>query len=625
MDGSLGGPDCSFTNNVTPYFDNVTFATFGSTDAPYVSMRPYDYWQDQFAEDGTLNPASTADTRTALYQSNLSPRIFGDTLNCRGEAGGMEVYLVFRLAKVGPRQPVTHPFFTAWFPTAASGAWCEARMDTAEVTNSAGNGTVLSPGRWMCAFHEQDLIAQANGLSEQAEILPNNLFVPGTRIEYFLKSRYTGSGVWFVLPDTTGSNYEEFEILPGMRDDGHGGLEWPCLIVADHFGGMGNWSEKNSDRIGRHLRANNFDFDMFSKMGPLNGLGNGISRSAANSGQLGGPGTPKYNWGPGATLSQFLGYTHCILDAGTQYNYSMTQQDVSMIDSWLRLRTASAGFGFFWLSGNQVARYLHYNSTWGRPFLNNTLGVTFVHKSYAEQNGDYTYCLPVNGVAGGRIACGDPESFVLRANGCPRSAEGWTVLGVSTAPGTNAVAEVEYDSQPTKRYAAVSNVVNVVGGASYKTFTEGYDFCLVRTNASQGPLACGADDFLTDWLGSILTWGNYSSSALCTSVTTSIENDRTASVPQITALGEAFPNPTNPAARIRYTVGTSGMVSLRIFDVSGRLVRTLVDENKLASPKPYETIWDGTNDQGETVSSGVFFYQLEAAGYKSAKKIVILR
>jgi len=621
------GSMCTYQSNITPYYDNVMFATYGSEGAPYISMRVYDYWQDQFAEDGTLNPTSTADSRIANYLSNLYPPIYGDTLTCRGDADNMEVYFVFRLAKVGPGQAMTHPFFTTWFPYAGRGDWFEARMDTSEITNTMGTGTVPYPGRWMTTFHEQDLITLANGLAEGTEILPNNLFVPGTRIEYFAKARYSGAALWFMLPDTTGGRCEEFEILPMMRDDGTGAIEWPCLIVADHFGGMGNWSEWNSDRIARHLVANNFGFDMFNKLGPVSDLRNGIGRTGANPGQIGGPGTPKYNWGPGSTLTQFMAYTHCILNAGPQLNYCMSQSDIDMVNIWLTVYTSGYQFKFFWLSGSQVARWLTYGQlSSGKQFLNNTLGATYVHRNYAEQNSDRTYCLPANGIAGGRVVCGEPESYIIRANGCPRGASGFNVLGLSTSPGSSGVAEIEYDSQPTKRYAAVSNLVNVVDGANYKTFTEGYDFCLMRTNDSQGPLACGTDDFLTAWVGCILGWGNYSSTATCGIFgPESIADNRTAPPLPVTSLREAFPNPTNPTARINYTVGTSGRVWLRIYDVSGQVVRTLVNETKQARREPYEVIWDGTDDRGKTVSSGVFFYQLEAVGYRSAKKIVILR
>jgi hypothetical protein len=92
-----------------------------------------------------------------------------------------------------------------------------------------------------------------------------------------------------------------------------------------------------------------------------------------------------------------------------------------------------------------------------------------------------------------------------------------------------------------------------------------------------------------------------------------------------TRLIGARPNPANPSARITYSLARRGRVSLRIFDVSGRLVRTLVDGVVEAAAEPYEVGWDGTNDAGRPVGSGVFFYQLDAPGYSSAKKLVIVR
>jgi hypothetical protein len=106
---------CTYTSNVTPYFDNVTFGFYGSTSAPYIAQREYDYFQDQFAEDGSMNPLSTADTRTGNYLSNLVPPIHGDTMVCRGTADNAEVWLVFR-GTGEPEAGVHRPRFT-WFRT----------------------------------------------------------------------------------------------------------------------------------------------------------------------------------------------------------------------------------------------------------------------------------------------------------------------------------------------------------------------------------------------------------------------------------------------------------------------------------------------------------------------------
>jgi hypothetical protein len=94
-------------------------------------------------------------------------------------------------------------------------------------------------------------------------------------------------------------------------------------------------------------------------------------------------------------------------------------------------------------------------------------------------------------------------------------------------------------------------------------------------------------------------------------------------MPSVTALHQNFPNPFNPFTRIRYQIAKPGRVSLRIYNVAGQLVRTLVDRTK--RPGYYEEVWKGDNDGGRTVASGVYFYRLETPGYSRSLKMVILR
>jgi len=605
-------PVCTNTDNVTPYFDNVSFGLYGSNVAPFVSMRELDYWQDQFAEDGSLSPTATADTRTPNYLSTLTPPIFGDTLNCRTPATDAELYFVFRMARVSPMQPTTHAFFTTWFPGVTGGGWYEGRMDTAEVTTGLPPDviTTLAPGVYMCTFHESD----AHALPELTEILPNNLFVPGTRIEYFVKAKYTGGSGWFLLPDTTGGVAEEFEVLPMFRSDGEGGLEWPCLIVADHFGQRGNRFVRNSTRIGTHLANNLYEYDMYDKLGPTSGLLNGIGRRASNPGQLGGPGTDKFCASPGASLTQFLAYTHCMMNTGTQLNNSIDEPDVIMIKAWLTLYTGEF-MRFFWLSGDQSPRWLYNQNPWGRDFLTTQLASNYHASGYATHTLDYTYCLPITYVAGGRLLC--TTEYRALQNGCTRL---FQILAANVAAG--GMNEKAFDSQGTPAYAVISNLVGV-GGANYKTLVEAYDNCVIRDDASLGFPACGPETYMDTWFNQVLTWGEYFASSVC-NLAGDIGAPNTGGTPAIvTALQPAYPNPMNPTATIKYSVGTPGKVMLRVFDVSGRVIRTLVDQTKPTGS--YSVIWDGSNDRGEKVASGVFFHQLNAPGYSGAKKIVILQ
>jgi hypothetical protein len=201
------------------------------------------------------------------------------------------------------------------------------------------------------------------------------------------------------------------------------------------------------------------------------------------------------------------------------------------------------------------------------------------------------------------------------------------VIGVSTSAGCNAVAEREYNlaAHPgLHSYSAVSNDVSVAGGASYRTFTEGYDFTVMRADGHMGFPACDTSAvIIKTWMDCVLTWGRWSQTEICNPILVNVNPNTGVAPAVVSSLAQAYPNPMNPTATISYTVGTPGKVMLRVFDVTGRVIRTLVDESQATGR--HAVIWDGANDRGEKVASGVFFYQLDAPGFKGAKKIVILQ
>ncbi|MBD3162903.1 MAG: hypothetical protein GF346_10860, partial [Candidatus Eisenbacteria bacterium] len=88
-------------------------------------------------------------------------------------------------------------------------------------------------------------------------------------------------------------------------------------------------------------------------------------------------------------------------------------------------------------------------------------------------------------------------------------------------------------------------------------------------------------------------------------------------------LGEARPNPFNPRTLISFDLPRSVDVTLSIYDASGRVVRTLVDEAMPAGSHGVE--WDGTDNAGRSVSTGVFFYQMSAGEFVSQKRMTLLK
>ncbi|HEU4928804.1 MAG TPA: FlgD immunoglobulin-like domain containing protein, partial [Candidatus Krumholzibacteria bacterium] len=94
----------------------------------------------------------------------------------------------------------------------------------------------------------------------------------------------------------------------------------------------------------------------------------------------------------------------------------------------------------------------------------------------------------------------------------------------------------------------------------------------------------------------------------------------------ILALGQNHPNPFNPRTTIPYAVPASAHpqhVKLLVLDVAGRLVRTLVDKDQAGGE--YDVDWDGANDHGEAVSSGIYFSVLDVSGERRARKMVLLK
>ena len=88
-------------------------------------------------------------------------------------------------------------------------------------------------------------------------------------------------------------------------------------------------------------------------------------------------------------------------------------------------------------------------------------------------------------------------------------------------------------------------------------------------------------------------------------------------------LFQNYPNPFNRSTIIKYAIPAEGRVRITIYDILGRKIRTFVDQNQ--GPGINYVYWDAYNDQDMIVSNGVYIYTLETAGFKAAKKMVLLR
>ena len=94
-------------------------------------------------------------------------------------------------------------------------------------------------------------------------------------------------------------------------------------------------------------------------------------------------------------------------------------------------------------------------------------------------------------------------------------------------------------------------------------------------------------------------------------------------VPAVFALHQNYPNPFNPTTQIKYDIAEDSFVSITIYDVMGRNIRTLMNVNQTAG---YHSIqWDAKNDMGEGVSAGMYIYVIQAGEFRATKKMVLLK
>ena len=96
-----------------------------------------------------------------------------------------------------------------------------------------------------------------------------------------------------------------------------------------------------------------------------------------------------------------------------------------------------------------------------------------------------------------------------------------------------------------------------------------------------------------------------------------------AAVPIRFELGQNYPNPFNPSTTIRFDLPQPVHVRLNIYDVTGRLVATPVNEPRQAGV--HRIVWNRTNRSGGPVASGVYFYRIQAGAFTMTRKMVLLK
>ena len=103
----------------------------------------------------------------------------------------------------------------------------------------------------------------------------------------------------------------------------------------------------------------------------------------------------------------------------------------------------------------------------------------------------------------------------------------------------------------------------------------------------------------------------------------SLSNDESTVLPYKFVLHQNYPNPFNPITSLRYDLPNDGLVNITIYDMMGRIVKTLVNGSQTAGYKSVQ--WNATNDRNEPVSAGLYLYTIQAGEFRQTKKMVLLK
>jgi len=88
-------------------------------------------------------------------------------------------------------------------------------------------------------------------------------------------------------------------------------------------------------------------------------------------------------------------------------------------------------------------------------------------------------------------------------------------------------------------------------------------------------------------------------------------------------LGQNYPNPFNPSTTITFSTRQTGRVKVNIYNIKGQLIKTMIDSEIPAGQ--HSLVWNGMDNNGESVASGVYFYRLETGNYKQTKKMLLMK
>jgi predicted phage tail protein len=169
--------------------------------------------------------------------------------------------------------------------------------------------------------------------------------------------------------------------------------------------------------------------------------------------------------------------------------------------------------------------------------------------------------------------------------------------------------------------SATSYKLDVSLNNSFSSFVTGYNNLTVNdTNQSVTNLTPGTQYYYR--VRAVNASGESGNSNII-EVTMPVSSDDPNNVPVVTELIGCYPNPFNPSTTIKFSLDSPQHVMIQIFDISGRNVGNLVDD--IRNKGTYTVSWNGTDNHGNSLASGVYLIQMKAGTYAVTRKVMMLK
>jgi hypothetical protein len=373
------------------------------------------------------------------------------------------------------------------------------------------------------------------------------------------------------------------------NDFANGGLQFQWLFAWHH---VSYWQ--------------GFDFDIYYTNGPISGIGNGLG-GRTNAAKLATYDMIVYSSG------DLVRYTWSNGDC----NYDPSR-DTEVIVDWL-----AGGVKSLFITGNNWVNDMSHSGVSNQDFAQNYAQVFYIADDIRPLvlNSDHVQAWPL--APGNPVfswACRwDVDSTcnpimrypdAIRTRGTAVRIAEWLRPDCSVNPAWNYAAATL--SQPTEFGGGDDIIVLLpydLGWVISTTCAEGNDPCPPPFAPPPWP---GPMSYRSLILFDVLLYaGNYVWPV-------------DAAVPEVQEFAvSAYPNPFNPQTKIEYSMPIAGELSVKIYDVRGQLVRTLIDDTVEAGSS--FVIWDGTDQNNSTVASGVYFVISEALGKRDIDKVALVR